>query len=206
MTEEVTPVEEAPKPKLTPKAQAEQLLNHMLKGKQVHEIFADNLRRQLPISGKSMEHWEEKFKIRIPVDSLTPTLCKELSIRLLGLHEEATFHHAVATAKSQMIKRGSEAAFNSKFQTIVAEHKAKHKRLPGQETLRTMASIDNEEIDSAQSIAETERLYWRGILDHLYMCRKLLETASMNIAVELKAIRNDEAIERLAQFGGSNGH
>lgn len=195
-----------PKDKPTPKAQAEQLLDNLLRGKKVHEIFAERLRAQLPISGKSMTSWEKEFKIHIHTDNLTPTLCKETSMRLLQLNEQATFHYAVAIAKSQMIKRGSEAAFNNKFWTIVEEYKAKGTgKLPGQDTLKTMASIDNEEIDSAQSIAEIETKFWRGILDHLYMCRKLLETASMNVAVELKATRNDEAIERLANNGVLNG-
>lgn len=186
------------KEKPTPKAQAEQLLDNLLRGKKVHEIFADRLRANLPISGKNMGDWEKLFKIHIPTDNLTPTLCKETSVKLLQLNEQATFQYAVSLAKSQMIKRGSEAAFNNKFWTIVEEHKVKGGRLPGQETLKTMASIDNEEIDSAQSIAEIETKFWKGILDHLYMCRKLLETASMNVAVELKATRNDEAIEKMA--------
>lgn len=194
--------------KPTPKAQAEALVTSLLKGKEVHEIFAEKMKKQLPISGKSMDYWEDRFKIHVPTDNMTPTLCKELSMKLVDLHQEASFHYAVATAKTQMLKRGSESAFLSKFHAITEEYKEKGRRLPGAETLKTLANIPNEEVDSAAAIADMEAKFWKSILEHLHVCRKLVETASMNIAVELKATRNDEAIDRMIAHanGGYNGN
>lgn len=193
--------------KPTPKAQAEQLLNSLLSGKKVHELFAEGIKRQLPISGKSIDFWEGKFRIHIPTDNLTPTLCKEISMKLVDLHQEATFHYAVATAKQQMIKRGSESSYLTQFSAIVEEYREKGKKLPAADTLKTLSSIPNEDIDSAASIADVEVRFWKSILEHLHTCRKLIESASMNIAVELKATRNDEAIEKMANNvnGGRNG-
>lgn len=192
--------------KPTPKAQAEALLTSLLKGKEVHELFAERMKKQLPISGKSIDYWEDKFKIHIPTDNMSPTLCKELSMKLVNLHQEATFHYAVATAKTQMLKRGSESAFLGKFAAITEEYKAKGKALPAAETLKTLSSIPNEEVDSAASIADMETKFWKSILEHLHVCRKLIETASMNIAVELKATRNDEAIDRMITHNNGGFH
>ena len=197
MTDETTPT---PKPveKLTPKAQADKLLEGLLKGKQVHEIFTENMRRQLLISGQPINHWEETFKLHIPMDNLTPSLCKELSMKLMALNEEATFHHAVAVTKVQLIKHGGEVAFRGKFNALVEEFRSKRMRIPAAKTLENMANIDQEEIYSAQTIAEVEAKFWKDILDHISTCRRLIENASMNIAVEIKATQNDAAIDRLA--------
>jgi len=172
----------------TPKAKADLLVKKLLKGKTVHNMFADSMRRQLTISGESMEYWEDKFKISIPTDNLTPALCRDLDMQIMELNQEATFFHAVAAAKAQWLKRGSEAAFNDKFWTIVQEFKAKGERVPGQETLKTLASIGNEDVDSAQTIADIECKFWKDILDHLSMCRRLVENASMTISTELKYV------------------
>lgn len=174
--------------KLTPKAQAEQMLTTLLKGKTIHEIFAENMNKQLMVSGRPIPFWEEKFRINVPTDNLTPAICKELDMRIMDLHQEATFLNAVATAKAQMIKRGSEASFNSKFWTIVQEHKDAGGKLPAAATLERMAGIDNDEVESALTIADIECKFWKGILDHLSTCRKLVENASMNIATELKSL------------------
>lgn len=170
----------------TPKAKAEELLKGLLKGKEVHEMFAENMRKQLTISGKGVDFWEKKFKISIPTDNLTPAMCKELAMKIMELHQEATFYHAVAQAKSQFLKRGAEATFNSKFWTLVQEFKEKGGKVPAAATLERLASCDNEEYDSAQTIADVETKFWRDILDHLGTCRRLVENASLNVSVELK--------------------
>ena len=192
--------------KLTPKAQADQLLEHLLRGKQVHEIFSDSMRRQLPISGQSMDHWEKRFRITIPTGGLTPAICKDLSMQILDLNQEATFLHAVAGAKSQLIKHGSESTFLGRFQAIVGQYTVEGKKLPGQETLQRLASIDGQDVDAAMAIADIEVNYWKDILDHLSTCRKLVENASLNISVELKALQADVAMDRLvAKIGNGNG-
>lgn len=206
MTEETTckdkPVEK--NKKLTPKAQAEMLIENLLKGKEVHQLFSDRMKSQLLISGQPMEYWEKRFKIHVQIDALSPSLCKELNIKILVLNEEATFHYAVATAKSQLIKKGGDASYNAKFWTIVQEFKSKGNKIPGQETLKAMASINNEDIDSAQTIADIESKFWKSILEHLYSCRKLVDSAGMNLAVELKAKNADDALDRMINNGGKN--
>jgi hypothetical protein len=194
--------------KLTPKAQAEQLLENLLKGREVHEMFSERMRKRLPISGKNIDYWEEKFRMAIPTDNMNPTICKELSMKLLVLHQEATFYHAVASAKAQVIKKSGQTAYLSNFAAIVEEYKLEHpgQKLPGQETLKSLASIDNDTVEAAVSIAEVETKYWKEILDHLHECRKLIENASMNIAVELKAMSNDNAIEKLAMNGNGGNY
>lgn len=187
----MTDIDPAPKAQnLTPKAKADLLVKKLLKGQQVHNMFADTMKRQLTVSGQSMEHWENKFKISIPTDNLTPAMCRDLDMRILELNQEATFYHAVASAKAQWLKRGSESAFNDKFWTIVQEFKAKNERVPGQDTLKTLASIGNEEVDSAQTIADIECKFWKDILEHLGTCRRLVENASMTISTELKHLNN----------------
>jgi hypothetical protein len=187
----------------TTKQQADELLSSLIKGREVHDIFAENFRKSLKISGEPIEEWEGKFKLSIPTDNLTPSMCKELGMKIMDLHQEATFFHAVALAKSQMIKRGSESSYNSKFWAIYQEHKNAKKKIPAAATLDSLAKIDNEDIESAQSMADIEVKFWKNILDHLSTCRKIIENASLNISVELKAIHSEKFMDRLnTNIGG----
>ena len=183
--------------KQTPKDKAQVLLDKLMTGKQVHQIFAESMKEQLLINGKPMSHWEKHFKITIPTDSLNPGMCKMLSMRLMNLNQEAAFFQACATAKAQIIKRGTSAAYNDKFNTIIQQYKSERKKLPAAATLETMARINNEDLDSAQTIADIESKFWKDILDHLSTCRKLIENASMNIATELKSLNNDKYLDNI---------
>ena len=105
------------------------LLSKLMSGKEVHKIFAEHMKEQLLINGKPMDHWENHFKIDIPTDNLTPSMCKVLSMRLMALNQEVAFFQACATAKAQIIKRGTTAAYNDKFWAIVQQYKAENKKL-----------------------------------------------------------------------------
>jgi len=182
----------------TAKQRADELMGFLLKGSEVHHLFSESMRRQMVISEQPIAYWEARFKMHIPVDNLTPSLCKELDMKLMDLNQEATFHYAVASVKSQMIKRGTDAAFTAKFWQLVTEHKEKNMKLPAAATLENMAKIDNDELDSASTLAEIETKFWKDILEHLNTCRKLIENASLNISVELKALSNEKMLDKLA--------
>ena len=64
---------------------AKVLLSKLMAGKEVHQIFSQHMKEELLINGKQMHLWEDHFKINIPTDSLTPSMCKELSMRLMNL-------------------------------------------------------------------------------------------------------------------------
>ena len=181
----------------TSEDKAKILLSKLMSGKQVHQIFGEHMKKELLINGKQMEYWESHFKIDIPTDNLTPSLCKTLSMRLMHLNQQAAFFQACATAKAQIVKRGTTAAYNDKFWSIVQQYKSENKKLPAAATLETMAKVDNESLDSAQTIADVESRFWKDILDHLSTCRKLIENASMNIATELKSMGNEKLLDNI---------
>jgi hypothetical protein len=170
-------------------AKAEDLLARLLKGKAIHDKFAKDMREKLLINGESMDSWEDKFKITINTNDLNPAICKQLDLLLLEHNQEVAFYHAVASAKSQMLKRGGDSAYRDKFYALVQEYKEGNKKLPAAATLENLAKVENDDIESAQSIAEVEKLFWSNILDHLTTCRKIIENATLNSNVEAKLNR-----------------
>ena len=94
----------------TAKSKADALLDKLLKGKEIHDIFTANMKQHFLINGQTMSTWETKFKISVPTDNLTPQTCKLLDEKLLELNQEAAFFHAVASAKVQMLKRGGDSS------------------------------------------------------------------------------------------------
>lgn len=172
--------------KTSPEDQAKLLIDKLLKGQNVYKYFAEGMRENLLISGHTYDHWYNEFHLNIPVDNMTPALCRDLGMQIMQKHQDATFYYAAAQAKAQWLKRGSESTFNDKLFAIVQEHKAKGGRVPGQDTLKALASVGNEEFDSAHSLADIEVKFWRSILEHLAQCRRLVENASLTMSTELK--------------------
>lgn len=168
------------------KEKAESLVNKLLAGKKIHDQFAGMIRQRLFISGKTMDEWESTFRIHIPQDNLNPSNCKEMDSKLIELHQEAAFYHAVASAKLQMIKRGGESSFRDKYHALVEEYKHNGGKLPSAVTLENLARVGNDEVESALSIAEIEKSFWSNILEHLSTCRKILENASFNNNIEAR--------------------
>ena len=168
------------------KSKADALLVKLLKGKEIHDLFAENMKRHLLINGKSMDQWEKEFKIYIKTDNLTPQICKQFDLTLLELYQEASFYYATASAKLQVIKRGGDSTFRDKFFAITEEYRCANKKLPAATTLENLAKVENDDLESAQAIAEVEKSFWSDILDHLSHCRKLIENATFNNNTEAK--------------------
>ncbi len=184
------------------------LLSETLKnGKKIYQIFSKELETNLVIHGHPPKYWEDKFRLHIPTDNLNPTLCKELNVKLLERHQEAAFFYAESSARLQMFKSGNEAVYNTKFNEIIAEYKAAGKSLPAAATLERMTRLANLGIDVACSQSEMESKFWRNILNHLEVCRKLLEQASINLATERKALEQDRINDHLLKnYHGGNSN
>lgn len=172
--------------------QAVELMQRYAKGKEIYKILSADM--QIYVSGQPIEFWLKKFKLHVPTDNLTPSMMKELDMKLLDLHQEATFYMAVTTARAQMIGKGSNSSYYGKYVEILNSYKGTGKRAPSANTLESLTKIDNEDIETAATIVEVETKFWKYILDHLAMARRLIENASLNISVELKALNNDGLI------------
>lgn len=168
------------------KSKADALLEKLLKGKEIHDLFAGNMRRHLLINNKTIDQWEDRFKIHIKTDDLTPQVCKQIDLLLMELHQEASFYFAVASAKVQMIKRGGDSTYRDRFFAITEDYRSRGVKLPAAATLETLAKVENDDLESAQAIAEIEKGFWSDILNHLSTCRKLVENATFNSSVEAK--------------------
>lgn len=184
---------------LTAKAQSEKLVETMLRGAKINKLFEESMKQQFLISGKTMGYWEQKFKLHIPKDNLTPMKCVELDRVLMDLHQDATFYYNVSDAKTQLAKSGQTSEYNSRVNKIIAEFKLEGNKIPAADTLKAMAAVHTEGIASASTIAEVELKFWKNIIAHLQYCRKMLENASLNISVEIKAMSQSGLIESMAR-------
>jgi Zn-dependent oligopeptidase len=172
----------------TAKQQAEILMSSLLKGKEVYEQFGIIMRNTISISGQPIEHWEKRFKIKVPMDNLSPAMCKQLDMEIMDLNQEAAFYHAISSTRHQSIKRGQDANYIDCYAAIVTDFKNKGMKIPAAATLETMARMNNDGMESAGTLADVETKFWKNILDHLATCRKIIENATINISVELKSL------------------
>lgn len=182
---------------LTPKAQADKMFQALIKGKEVHRQFEESMKREFTISGHTIDYWHDKFRVQIPNSNINPAEIQKLAVKIMELVQEAGFYNALAQAKSQSIKRGTETSYLTKFNALVAEYKQKGGRLPSADTLDKLAKLDNIEVDSALSIADIEVKFWKDILLRLETYRRLLENAAMVMSTELKYLNTGMVLDRV---------
>lgn len=170
---------------IDPEVQAMDLLVKLKSGKSVYEMFQANFRTQYLIAGFSIYDWEKKFKIHIPEDA-SPANCKELDVKLMALHQEASFHKASARAIMQALKRGVDTKLNATKTALVLEYQTNNKKMPAATTLEAIAKDQINDVDGAVMSANVAVDFWNDIIDHLSFCRKLLENISINNGIEAK--------------------
>lgn len=174
---------------------AELLIAHLKKGKEVHDIFAQQFRSRYSIAGQSIEAWEDHFKISVP-ENPDPQVCKSMDMQIMALHQEAAFFFAEAAARSQALKKGSDTEYRTRYTALVAEYKHEGKKMPAHKSMEDLTRAETDNIESAVVNAEIQKDYWKSIMEHLNMCRRLLENATINSGIEAKMAMN--------HFGGSN--
>lgn len=169
-------------------------MEKLAKGRATYDNFFKE--HELLISGQPITFWTAKFRVKIPVGDLNPSMLKGLAIELLELNQEASFFLACAQAKSQLIQKNSEMQLSQKFLEIYEQYKDKGK-VPAASILESLAKTSSEDSEYAFVFADIEVKFWKNILEHLNTCRRLIENASLNISVELKATQNEHYIDSL---------
>jgi hypothetical protein len=169
-------------------------MEKLARGKAVYENFFQQ--HQLYISGHPIEHWVSIFRIKIPNTDLNPSILKELDVKVMDLSQEASFFLACAQAKSQLLHKNSEIELSERFLEIYESYKDKGK-VPAASILESLAKTAVVDSEYAFVFSDIEVKFWKNILEHLNTCRKLIENASLNISVELKATMNEGYIDAL---------
>lgn len=167
------------------KEQADAMIEGLRKGKNIHDIFAEQVRTRVLIQGKTMEQWKEHFSIKIP-DNPDIQACKAIDVKLMELHEEATFLKAMADASYTLGKKSYDTQYRDKFTALVNEYKQQGKKLPAKETLEVLASQDIDDIETGLAYASMASQFWKQILEDLNFKRRIIENATINNSVEAK--------------------
>jgi hypothetical protein len=177
--------------KKTPAQQAADLMGTFLQSKEVHDVFTEKFSGNYEIRGKTLTEWEQYFRITVPPDP-DPAVCKMLDMEIMGLHQEASLYHALAEAHMQALKKGSETQYRSRYTAIIAEYKANNPsgRLPGVETLSAQAKFEIDDIEGALTNAELQMNFFKNMMNHLNMCRRMLEQAMWNNNIQYKMDNN----------------
>lgn len=182
MPEETISIEE------TLKCQTEEVLEQLKKGKALHDSFAKQFNEEYLVAGKLMTEWRDHFKLQIPPD-LNPKVCQDLAVKLMELHQEASFLKAVCDARMRACLGASNIRYRSEFTELVAEYRQRKEKLPAKDTLAQLAERKVGDMKDAVAHAEIELSFWKEILNDLSNCRKLLENATINISVEMKTLQ-----------------
>lgn len=169
-------------------------MEKLAKGRAAYDDFFKE--HTLEISGEPIQNWITKFRLKIPMGDLNPSIMKQLDVEIMNLSQEASFFLACSQAKAQLIQKNSEMQLSQKFLEIYEQYKDKGKA-PAASVLESLAKTSVQDSEYAFVFADIEVKFWKNILDHLNMCRRLVENATVNISVELKATMNEHYIDSL---------
>lgn len=184
--------------------QAKTLVSNLRKGKELHDAFGLAFEDRYLIAKQSFQYWKEHFKIEIPTD-LNPQQCRDLNIEILRLYQEATFYKLLVDGRSESLKGTNYSSYRQAFTRLVQQYKDSGQRLPSKDTLETLANESTKDITDAIVHTDIELAFWKGIINSLDTCRKILETVSISLSVEAKALQNERYLDNLVnkkQFGG----
>lgn len=183
----------------SPKDQVDKMVGGLRKGKDIHELFANTVRTGILIQGKTMEQWQNYFSIDIP-DNPDIMDCKRLDMRLMQLHEEATFLKCMAEAALTLGKKGYDTQYREKFTTLVSEYRTLDKKLPAKDTLEILASNELDDIQTSLSYSELGVKFWKDVLDDLNFKRRAIENVTINNATEAKANLNSYNLQNKKDY------
>ena len=172
------------------------ILTQLNKGKELHDHFAKQFREGYYVAGKLIADWKDHFKMDIPPDLNTQT-CKEIDLKILELHQEASFLKAEVDARLAAYRNTNSDRYREKFTNLVTEYKSKGEKLPAKDTLAALAEHAIGNIKNAMVHAEIELAFWKEILNDLANSRKLIDNITINLSVEAKALQHEKALDRL---------
>jgi hypothetical protein len=176
---------------------SEQLMTHFLKGKKLHDDFAEICNTRYYIKDRLISKWKEHFSLHIPSDA-NPRTCIEVAHQLLRLHEEASGYKTVASIKEEGLRETLKTKHSAEITRLVIDYQQKGKKLPAKDTLSSLADYTLQEERRALLHATLELNFWKDILASLGASRKSLENITINLGIEQKADNTHKYIERLS--------
>jgi hypothetical protein len=166
---------------------AKSLLAQLKRGKKLHDEFAAQFRESYTIAGQSIGEWKAYFRVKIPPDLNTQT-CQEVDVRLIELHQEASFLKAEAEARLSAYRSANNDRYRARFAQLISEYEQAGKKRPAQGTIDTLAEHAIGDIKNALVHAELELAFWKEILSDLQNSRKIIKNITINLSVEAKAL------------------
>ena len=194
LIEATTPVLVSPSKKET----ATSLVKKLRKGKELHDEFTREFRETYKIAGQLMGEWQDHFALQIPIDPNIATI-QELDVRLVELHQEASFLKAVADCKLRAYNGVTSRDYNIEYARLVTEYKTSGQKLPAKDTLQALTEKELGGMKEGLVHAEIELSFWKDVLNDLSNSRKVIENLTLNISVEAKALSAQRYMDALAK-------
>jgi hypothetical protein len=175
---------------------ANQMIDRLKLSKELYQEYSKQFSERYCIQGKPMTEWRRYFQIHIPPD-LNPRTAQHLALRLMELYQEASGYKTDAELRLHSAQSTTKSMTRDKYNALLIEYKNRATKIPAAATLNTEAEAAyGKELDSLIHI-EVELIFWKGILNSLQECRKLVETATWNLSVEAKAIGHESRMDSL---------
>jgi hypothetical protein len=177
---------------------ANKMIERLKLSKELYQEYSKQFSERYCIQGKSMGDWRRYFQIQVPPD-LNPRTAQHLALRLMELYQEASGYKTDAELRLHSAQSTTKSMTRDKYNALLIEYKNSASKIPAAATLNTQAEAScGKELDSLIHI-EIELTFWKGILNSLQECRKLVETATWNLSVEAKAIGHEGRMDSLGK-------
>ena len=175
---------------------ANSMIDRLKLSKELYAEYTKQFSTRYQVAGRTFEEWRRYFKINVPPD-LNPRTAQHLSLRLMELYQEANSYKTDAELRLHGANSVTKSMTRDKYNALLMEYKATDKKVPAAATLTTEAEAAcGKELDSLIHI-EIELTFWKGVLNSLQECRKLVEVATWNLSVEAKAIGHEHQMDSL---------
>ena len=172
------------------------MIEKLKDSKELYSEYSKQFSERYSVNGRTLAEWKMYFKISVPPD-LNPATAKHLSMQLMDLYQEASMLKTDAELRLHAANNVTKSMTRDKYNALLVEYKGNGGKIPAAATLTTEAEAAcGKELDAITHI-EIELTFWKGILNSLQECRKLVEVATWNLSVEAKAIGHDNRMDQI---------
>lgn len=174
------------------------MIDRLKLSKELYQEYTKQFSERYCVQGRPLGEWRRYFQIHVPPD-LNPRTAQHLALRLMELYQEASNYKTEAELRLHSAQSTAKSMTRDKYNALLVEYKSNGGKVPAAATISTEAEAAyGKELDSLIHI-EIELIFWKGILNSLQECRKLVETATWNLSVEAKAIGHEAKIDSLGR-------
>jgi hypothetical protein len=166
--------------------------------KKIYEDYKQRFITKYLLDGKSIQEWENYFRVNIPKDVNTRT-CILYANEVMTKFNIATMYKREAEASLLVCKTAYQEQYRIEYAKLIESYTSENKKTPAKDTIVTLVENKLNDLSGTINHAEIALSFWKDIINNLSNARKTIEHIIICLSVEAKAMGSEKYLDKLEQ-------